>query len=196
MDKTTICNMALGHIRAATITVIDEHSPEAAYCRTYYDTARQATLAAHNWSFARRRASLALLQEAAPPFWNFRYAYPSDAVKIRELENVLRNPTDPYPWEIELDALGQNKTIVCDVPNAVAVYTADLQNPNLFIPEFNDMLSWRLASYLAVPCAGRPEDEKRCFQWWQYLKDQAEPSDANEGQEEQEPDGKFVQSRL
>lgn len=194
-DKTTIANMALGHIRAKTIASFEENSIAGSYVRTYYDIARQQTLEGFNWSFARRRRSLALLTEAPPSFWQFKYGYPSDCVKMREIENTARRSNDPIPFDVMLDDAGVAKTILTNQQDAVGIYTADITNPNLFSAGMILSMSWLLGSLLSVPMAGRAEDSKRCFDWWQFTLGKGEAADANEQQDEKEPDGDFVESR-
>jgi len=194
-DKATIGNMALGHIRAKTIASFEEVSVAGNYVRTYYDLARQQTLEGFNWGFARRRRALSLLVEAPASYWAYKYSLPSDCIKMREIEDVVRRSTDPIPFDVLLNDAGTSKTLVTNQADAVGIYTADIVNPNLFSPWMIVSMSWLLASYLSVPMAGRPEDEKRCFEWWQFSLSVAEANDANEQQDDPEPDGKFVQSR-
>jgi len=195
-DKVTICNMAAGHIRAGSIQTFEENSILAGYCRLFYDSARKATLERYDWSFARQRYSLNLLTESAPDTWLYRYSYPPQSIKARYIAYPgSRRPRVPIPFEIELDASGNNKTILTDMPDAILVHTVDVENVALFTPSFEDAVSWRLAAYLAVPMAGRPDDEKRCFDWWQFITRDAETFDANEGQQDEEPDGEFVEAR-
>lgn len=195
-DKTFIANMALGHIRAGSISSFEDVSINGNNVRTFYDIARQATLESYDWSFARKRKSLALLVENAPDMWANRYEYPTNCIRARYIATPgVRRPINPIPFDVELDDAGTSRTILTDQEKAILVYTMDVDNPTLFSIGFVDALSWRLASYLAVPCAGRADDEKRCFQWWTMLTSVAETNDANEGQADKEPDGEFITAR-
>lgn len=97
------CNRALGDVGArSTVADINEDSPEAKYCRLYYDkTLRQLLRAAH-WSFARGFAASALLKALPgtpenpgsftvwtpaypPPNWLYTYAIPNDCEQVRYL---------------------------------------------------------------------------------------------------------------
>lgn len=188
--------MALGHIRAVTIASFDEVSVNANHVRTFYDIARQATLENYDWSFCRKRRSLALLAEDPPDTWTYRYEYPPNCITPRYIAYPgVRRPIEPIPFDMELDDAGTSRTILTDQQSAVLVYTLDVENPSLFSAGFVDALSWRLAAYLAVPCAGRPDDEKRCMGWWQGLTSVAETNDANAGQADKEPDGEFITAR-
>lgn len=188
--------MALGHIRGGSISSFDEVGVNANHVRTYYDIARQCTLENYDWSFARKRRALALLTEDPPDVWQFRYEYPANCIAPRFISYPgMRRPIDPIPFDIELDDAGTSKTLLTDQSSAILVYTIDIENPALFSASFIDAFSWRLAAYLAVPVAGRADDEKRCMNWWQGLTDQAETNDANAGQADKEPDGEFYAAR-
>ncbi len=51
-----ICNLALGHLGEAPIVDIDDNNTRAAACKERYDTTLDATLRAHRWNFAKKRA--------------------------------------------------------------------------------------------------------------------------------------------
>lgn len=196
VDKTFIANMALGHIRAGTIDSFEDISVNAKWVRTYYDIARQSTLENYDWSFARKRKALAKMTESPPDTWLYRYEYVPNCIAPRYIAFPgVRRPTDPIAFDIELDDAGTSRTILTDQPDAILVYTIDVENTTLFSPSFVDAFSWRLAAYLAVPIAGRPDDEKRCMNWWQGLTSVAETNDANKGQNDKEPDGEFIKAR-
>jgi hypothetical protein len=197
VDRVGICKMALGHIRAATIEAFEEASPQAGWCRTYYDIARQVALSGFNWGFARRRRSLVLHTEEAPEGWLYRYQYPSDCLKARYIELPNRNPRSPAPFEIELDAAGDSKTILTDVESAILIYTVDVTNTARFTAEFVNCFSWLMGSYLAMPVAGSGtvDHEKRCFQFYELFGSRATASDANEGQEDENPPSEFEEAR-
>ena len=57
----TVCNLALGELRAAPIIDIAEDSLEARECARYYPQCLRIMLERHDWAFANRRASLAEL---------------------------------------------------------------------------------------------------------------------------------------
>lgn len=195
VDRVEICNMSAGQVKAGTISTFEELSVLAQYCRTYYVIARQEALAAYNWSFARRRYDLALLEENPTSQWLFRYGYP-ECIKVREIEYYgAVKPATPIPFEVELDSTGQVKTILTNEKDAKAICTVDVENEALFSFEFVVMFMWKLASYLAIPMGAGADEMKRCLTIFNSKKGESEASDANEGQDVTEPDGEFITSR-
>ena len=70
------------------ITSIDDDLPRAKAIRTNYAVARDATLEAHEWSFAIKQFKPQLLAE--PPLWQYRYAYsiPPDILRVLAVERM------------------------------------------------------------------------------------------------------------
>lgn len=205
MDKVTICNMALGHIRSASIADLSENSQEAEYCALYYDTARRAVLEAFNWNFARRRLALTLLttyDDDTKYGFKYRYQYPSDCLKARYIPKAGSERFDrfheinharyegynrdgnvkaiPAKFEVALSENGQERTILTDEPDAWLIYTVDMENTNLFTYEFVIMFSWMLAALLGTPVGGGDKDYKKCMDAYSSLLPDVMANNANE----------------
>lgn len=88
-DLIQIANLSLSRIGTrSSIADLAEDSPEARGFNTIYEQARDETLDAVDWGFARARRYLANL--GSPPLdWQYRYAYPSDCLKIRGIYQPL-----------------------------------------------------------------------------------------------------------
>jgi hypothetical protein len=103
---TELCNLALSHIAGSPITAMDENSPEAEACRTFYGTALAYVLGDHDWKFAStKKVGVQIVVPSVTPEiieadldgWQYMYAYPSDCVKVREVltANQYQN-SDPF----------------------------------------------------------------------------------------------------
>ena len=178
-----VCNKALSEIGArATITSFLEASPAAVQCRLQYDSLRQQLLRAAPWGFARKTATLTTLglQTDTPPTapWPFyvKYLYPADCTKMR----YILPPPDATYQGIEPPAVGVNvgmawgapsrswrflvsvddtvvpsrRVVVANIASAVAVYTKDETNPDMFDPLFENALVMALANKLCMPLSG------------------------------------------
>lgn len=156
VSEVQVARMALSNIgKGSKIESLTENSPEARECLLWFDTARQQALEAHNWSFARRRAALALSSEDAPEEeWAFRYIYPSECIATRYIENPLGVTAPAVPYEVELNGDGTQKTILTDQEDAVMVYTFDQQNPDLWTVHFTLTMSYFLAHHVAQALTG------------------------------------------
>ena len=146
-----ICNLALAHLGdTANISALDEGSSQSEHCTRFYPIALDALLEMHTWSFATKRASLALF-DVESYAWEFAYALPSDCVRvISVLENESTDDDAVQPYEIETTADGQD-VLYTNVENAVIRYVSKVTDSGRFTPLFVDCLSRLLASYLAGP---------------------------------------------
>lgn len=156
LSDVQICNMALSHVGArAKIESLGEKSEEAVQCSIWYEFSLKQALEAADWNFARKRLTLVLHSQAAPEGqWSFRYVYPTDCVKAREIENPLGPDADAVPFEVETDDNGA-KSILTDLEDAKLIYTYMQNNENQYSPLFVELLSWILASKIAFTLTGK-----------------------------------------
>jgi len=173
-----ICNRALSMIGTrSSISSMTEDSPEARMCSLHYDNTLTSILRVHNWSFARRQASLALLGAATGTPENadgsgtlsldpylYKYAYPLDCLRTRSIYQPASAGTAiPYLISSDQDdAKNDILVILCNQPQAVMVYTAMIRNPDLWDNEFSDAMVASLASDLAMPLTGSESLIKLC----------------------------------
>ncbi len=143
-----------------------------------YGQARDKLLESFDYDFAERTVDLTLINEAPaggyfppnawnpnnypPPNFAYQYGFPSDAIKIRSLKFqplFTLNP-DPRPLkfsEYNNAALGL-RTIVTNVPAAVAIYTGRIVDPTVWSVSFAEALAAELAVLLGPLLA--PESVK------------------------------------
>lgn len=157
-----IANRALAQIRAGrTIAAFNENSEEANACGRFYETARDAALAAYPWSFARRYAVLALLPDAPLSGERFAYRMPDDCLQAiavhthgqvprRHGRSLRMHPHQDYALASDSDG----QVILTDVEQAVLEYTARVANPDAWSVPFQQVVAFLLASYIAVPITG------------------------------------------
>ena len=156
------CNLALSHIGGYSLSSLNDPTKEARECKRLYEPARDATLEAGDWGFARKTLVLALLASTRPG-WKYVYAWPSDCVMPRRIYDPAREGADidpetlsslsddPIPFEIGVNDALNGRIILTNQINAIVVYTAKVTDANLYPPSFIDALSWRLAADLAIP---------------------------------------------
>lgn len=92
--RIDIVNNALTWLGEETITSLEDDSDAALIMKTNYEIARDATLEAHDWSFAIKRWVPA--PDPDPPTWGaaYRFKIPSDTLRIIAVE---RNSAGPIP---------------------------------------------------------------------------------------------------
>lgn len=202
-SETDIYNLALAHVGTrSTIALPTEDSNEARACRRFYAQARDETLTAAWWTFARRTAVLTLLKAAPgtpeftgvvsnvwnnsypPPPWLYSYAYPSDCVRARYIIPVNTGvyPSTPifsvsletgslvngapvrFNTGQDLDDTGnQIRVILTNQPQALLVYTAQTNDPNMWGADYVMALSLTLAAYLVPSLSGDKKLQANLF---------------------------------
>ena len=172
-----ICNRALSRLGTrATIAALDENSTEARTAAIWYAATRDTLLRAHDWNFARRRVILAE-QGAAPTGWTFRYALPTDCVRLLRLASASPEVGAPR-FEVAGDAT--SRFVLSDEPAAEAVYTARVDDPNLYDAGFASALVDQLAAHIAYPITQKTETAVRLAQIARGALADAMATDANE----------------
>lgn len=200
ISANLICNLALSNIGARS-TVEDyttEDTAEANECLLWYDFSREQALRMHNWSFARKRLTLAS-HPVDPPagLWSFSYQYPADCLKMLNLVNPFGRQADAIPFEIETaeDAGAVTKTILTDLDDAVAKYTFDVTDTTLFTPFFTELLSYGVAQHIAFALTGKREIKADMLKIYTNMTVLAPRADAQEGIDEEVRDADQIRAR-
>lgn len=195
-----VCNLALAHLGdKATVSSISppEGSAQAEHCARFYPIARDLVLEAHEWGFATKRATLALLTATPPPGFCFVYALPADCRNIIDLIRPF-DPTfhalygagrvddedwtlEPAPYELETLTDG-TQAIYTDLESAQIRYVAGITDITKFSTQAVDAIGWLLAAYLSGPVikgdAGA-EFAASCMKAYTISLGQAMANDAN-----------------
>lgn len=141
-----------------------------------YAQTRDQALRDFDYDFAERTVALTLLKQAPPngyfppTVWDpatyppvgftFEYAFPDDALKIR---NVKQQPqflfnADPQPNAFQIandnSYTPAKRVVLCQVPYAIAVYTGQVTDPATWDVAFTDYLADKLARHLAPGLVG------------------------------------------
>lgn len=201
-----VCNMALSHIGAeAQVATIDppDGSAEAGYCARFYPIARRIAMESHSWTFAKTRATLAMVATNPSSVWLYAYALPSDMVdsirvlNLATIEAILLSldsfsmaTTNALYWQFLLRNTEQSSAdfeiedgvLLTNEPDAVLIYTKDEQNVANWTPLFMSAVAQLLAGYLAGPIIKGVDGMKVGQAWTQSglnLLGQAASSDAN-----------------
>lgn len=197
VSKAQICNLALAHIKQTktTISNLDTDTGNVAtLCRIHYDVARQFVLADHPWNFATKR--VALTDIGSPPSdWVYRYDYPSDCLKFREIQRLSKTDA-PIPFTVEAEDDGSGLSVLTDMASAVGIYTWDVTNTALFSPQFASSLSWYLASELAPALSGSETVQQAALTVYRNTMAAGQATDSSEGQADPELNSPWERARL
>ncbi|MBK3439269.1 MULTISPECIES: hypothetical protein [unclassified Pseudomonas] len=192
-----ICNLALSRVAVTkAIASFTERSIEAEQCRVLYPHLRGLVLQEFPWPFAESIVALASLGSPAPG-WAFRYRYPADCLKIRNIvqpgfRRALSSDME-IPYQIGYDAGG--RVIHTDQPEAVCRFTFKVEDSTFFDALFVEALAWRLAMDLALPLTSKADLQQFAAQQYQMALTLAEGSAFQESQSDPEPESEFVTVR-
>lgn len=196
VSKAQICNIALAHINQTETQVANldtDTGTTAIQCRIHYDVCRRFVLVDHAWNFAGKRVALADIG-SPPTEWAFRYDYPSDCLRAREIQRLTRTDL-PIPFVVEDDGTGEGLCILTDQDEASLIYTKEVTNPALFSPGFISALGWYLASELAPALTGDLKKQEACLQVYRSHIAAAQAQDSQEGMSDPELDSSWNRAR-
>ena len=192
-SEVSICNMALSRLGANRISALTEASREARECSLAFAQARDSVLRDHPWNFANRVQYLALTEDE--PFgFAYAYAYPSDCLAARKIWQEVDTDT-PIDFEVRQNDAATARVIVTDEADAALVYTARIENPNVWDAQFVDALVLRLATDLALPLTQNAQIQNAMAQLYQRTIFAAKTQDAKEGRTEPESTSSFIFAR-
>jgi len=201
-DKVTICNQALRHLgNSSEIQDFDsEKTKEAQACRTFYDTTLDEVLEDFDWSFARRRATLALVATDPNTDWGYAYRKPADAVAVRSLPNDagirIDTPATRVSYMMGSDDTGD--LIYTDQTDAEVIYTKRETNPAKFPANFVAAFALLLAARIGPSVAGGDQFKlaDRAFAIYRGQVQKAQANSANQDlRSDPEPDAEMIRFR-
>lgn len=186
-SETQICNMALRRIGLNPISSLGAASQEARDCSLYYGQFRDTVLRDHDWTFARKRRSLASFAIPNDYAGKYLYGYVLPADCLKPLKVYELNGSVPQDFELFRADTG-DRFLMTDIPGAVLKYTMAVTDTSWFDAEFVEALARKLAGVLAVPLA----KNTKLMEYWEneYMKaiDRAKVSNMTENMPRKETD--------
>lgn len=204
----SICNLALSNINARRIQSLSDSTKEARECTLHYDMARDAVLADHDWTFARKRSTLALLTETYSG-WTYAYMYPSDCIELRHVYDGIGAATntsydfsderfsvvDRVKYEVAAGDGLSYRVILTEEANAEMRYTARVEDPNMYTPKFISALGYQLAMKLSIPLKADPKRMANMSELYDRTISSAKTVNSNSEYNPKKPIGSFIQAR-
>ena len=187
-----ICNQALLLIGTRPIASLDEPTPEAAYCKRFYDQAVLSVLRDHPWGFAQRREKLAEVR--VPEGWQSAYrkayAYPIDCVQSHYLITACgMEKSQAY----ELAADDERTILLTNLAEAVMAYTAHIRDVTRFDPMFVEVLTRKMQCLLVKPILkGNAQAVKEAEELYARALAEAKTADSKEGQPFNDPEESWL----
>ncbi len=198
-SETVIANIALSHLGVGKeIASLDENSETARAINRFYEEARDMVLRAFKWPFAFTTADLALVEEDPTDEWLFSYEHPTDCLMVHKIQSGTRNDTRQSRVPYRIANGDGSRVIYTDVEEAVIEYTARIDDPLMYSPDFTMALTYLLASFVAPRVVGGSDMFKlseRCRQMYVMEIQRAAANAANEEQAEELVDSEFIRGR-
>ncbi len=197
-SEVEICNQALSHVgQGKRIGSLTERSEEAAVCRTFYDLTRDIVLRDYPWPFASKIESLGLVENTPNDDWGYSFRIPDDYLHDIKIMGVGRIEEAGTAIEYEIGSDSTGGLIFTDQADAVLKYTARVQDPNKFTPDFNEALGYLMAVKIGPTITGGDprgmvkEAERR----YMTCISKAKAAAANEGRKGPAVDSSWISGR-
>ncbi len=152
MTDLDLANRALGKIGQDAITSLDNtvNSKTIQTVLRYLASTKREVLRQRDWNSARGRAIPALLPtDRSFGEWAYSYRLPSDFLCMRRFISLVPFIANS-PYSVEIDNENK-KTLLCNIVNAVIVYTRDITDVNRWDDLLFNACVTRLAWHLTGP---------------------------------------------
>ena len=158
----SICNLALGDVRASSIAEIGEATLEAQLCSRYYPHCLSMMLDDYTWAFTKKIATLAeLSSNDRASEWAHAYSLPADcaqAIRLVPSDTMSTSYVQwNYPWDQGIppnwwsDFIVEAGVLYTQVDSAVLEYASNAADEAVMPPLFREALRKLLAANLAIP---------------------------------------------
>jgi hypothetical protein len=162
--RIDIANAALGHVGEGhqIANLATDRTPAGIAIKRFYDHARQAMLAEHDWRFARRETTVTGFSPV-PETWAFAYLQPAGCAGIRAL--LSNGQVIDYGIGGITSATGEDTNLVLAMtPATHLVWTRDIDNEARWPAEFVNAFEWRLAAQICRTLAKDEATRNVCWE--------------------------------
>lgn len=193
-SKVDICNLALVRIGAKRINSLEENTPSAKNCALFFDQLATIVLREHNWAFAMKTQSLAVIADETMIGWDYVYTYPANCVAPRRVFNSV-TVGDPVPQEYKVTNINDRMVICAKISPCYLEYTAELADVAVYDASFVDALAWRLAAEMAHPLMGSIDAGLKMLQLYERVLTNAKSTNAQTREEKPKNACSYIDDR-
>ena len=184
--QVEIINIALARLGESPIQSLDEGSVPANAAKLIYEEERRAALRGYPWNFALKKESLAKLEDGAVDFRG-AFALPADCLRITEVTDAETRQSLRY--------VTRGRTICADADRILVEYVSDIKDTSLYDSKVVELLTYRLASALAMPVKGSPELTANYMNLYNSLASEAAVQSARE-EKNRISDNPYLEARM
>jgi hypothetical protein len=149
-SSVDICNLALSRISQDQINSLDDPSPNARFCKAFFEQTRDEVLQSNPWRFASAVVTLTALVDEPLIEWDCKFQLPTDCLRVLELNGSDNRSRSGY-FEVQANTLLTNET------TAIIRYIRRETDGSLYPPLFVEALSCKLAARIAKPLTGKDD---------------------------------------
>ena len=169
MTKVEIFNLALNALKEPSVQAVDEGTHQSNTLQIWWKPVVDQILRGRHYKFARDNAALAEHADDPPAGWEYRYALPSDLLRVKRTYldvTSLANSTwniDPdsvkLPYELIPSDDDSVMTLLSNYADLMLEYTKTSSDPSplLWPSDFCEAVGWGLAVKACVPLTGRSD---------------------------------------
>lgn len=195
----TVCNMALDRIGISTpISDLSDTDDRSTICNRWYAISRDTVLAGFKWPFAKKRATLGLVEEFTddgdPDLeWTYSYRYPNNCVEVYRIVSGSRPESKGVAFELGQDDTG--RLIFTDQEDAIIEGTFTYDDPGEWPDLFAQAVSAELAEKIAMPLRQDPQVKAEAAQARREAIILAQAHAMAEGYRTEQPVSKYIAAR-
>lgn len=178
-SSVQLARVALGILGVdSNIESLNENRAEAGTVSVFIDEARRQVLSSYDWGFARQTQVLS--QSASTPIsdWGYAYDTPAGMLVARAIINPYGRKED-VP-ETQIQVFNNRKTILTDIEQASLIYTADVEDYDLYTAPAYMALAHLIAAYTGPSLIGDRARGLRLFEIYTQIVKQAAAVDSNQ----------------
>ncbi len=220
--KAKIFNMALKNLGVSVgVQGANQGDRNTVVLDEFYETAKEKTLADHDWGFASCFRELTPTGNTSQhPKFQYEYDYPNNCLFVREVYMIDKEREKPITdekisfynmaalhyedrdseylkrqqFDTGSDDTG-NRIIFTNVQPAVVRFTRLVNEETFYTPEFAMALSWYLAFLAAPSITGARVKTADCLQIYKQMLREGTTADANEGFREEKNECDWIKAR-
>lgn len=152
-ERADLCNIALGILGESAITSIDDDSEKAEILKVNYNIARDATLEAHEWSFAIKQFVPNRLSNSPEWMYGSQFQVPADILRVLAVERMPTAASEAYDsvrssrarTRANVDHEVQGRLILCDEEHIFCTGIRRVEEEGSFSNLFCHALAAKLA---------------------------------------------------
>lgn len=156
--KVNICNTSLGLLGQQAIQSLDGNDNVSVKCKLFYQQVADEVLRSHDFRCARKRSSLARVNDNPAFGYAYRYQLPADCLCVRSMVGE-----ELAGWEIE------GRSLLTDNAECKIIYTKRIEDVREYDALLTEAIYTKLASKLAASLKLKSQTSDYFAAWYERV---------------------------